>query len=324
MIKISQNSLQLLLAVWYFIGSFLFSSYSFAQKQIKADSVTIMRQETQRQFNLDPQQPLTDRVRVTSPETLQMFREAGMSPREHELTTDERSQLKQVLAALPPLHQKVLKEHLRSINFLDNMPNTALTTTLNSSSFPVFDITVRAAIFHQTASEWMTEKERTCFKAEGSSLEVSCDIGSLSALLYVLLHETTHMVDGTLHLAQTSGFSKGIWSDRTRITAEYSPALFDSTRYRGGKPLPIRQAPSLYQSLSTTPFVSLYSTSSWNEDLAEYLSVYHFTQKLKQPFRIILRDNGKEVLVYEPLKSKLVRSRLKEMKQFYQVPAQQG
>ena len=35
----------------------------------------------------------------------------------------------------------------------------------------------------------------------------------------------------------------------------------------------------VYQALRRTPFVSLYSTSSQHEDLAEYLTVYDFTQK---------------------------------------------
>lgn len=296
-----------------------------AQSQKKADSTAILCGETQRQLGLKPDQPLIDRVQPASEETLRMFREAGMSPGEHPLTNSERKQLEQVFASLPPLHQQILKGHLRSISFLDNMPNTALTSTVSSGAdCPVFDITVRAAIFNQTASEWMTEKERTCFNPVNSQAQVFCDIGQLSALLYVLLHETTHMVDGTLHIAEEAAFSKGIWADRTHIASQYSHPLLDSIRYRGGKPLRIHQAKPLYQSLSATPFVSLYSTNSRNEDLAEYLSVYHFTQKLNQPFRIIIRDKGKDVYKYEPMKSKLVRSRMKEMARFYSLPGANG
>ncbi|MEO6282919.1 MAG: hypothetical protein ABIN80_13435 [Dyadobacter sp.] len=243
------------------------------------------------------------RLQPASEKTLQIFKDAGMSPIEHTLTAEESGQLEKVFAELPPLHQQVLKEHLASISFLDDMPNTALTSTLNfGSDFPVFNITIRAAIFKQNASEWMSEKERTCFNAANSPLVVSCEIGQLSALLYVMLHETTHIVDGVLQIAK-GNFGTGTWHDITRIAPEFSDALIDSTRYRGGKPLPIDRAEKLYQALSLTPFVSLFSTSRWHEDLAEYLSVYHFTQKLGQPFRITIRDKGKEIFIYEPMKS---------------------
>jgi len=76
-------------------------------------------------------------------------------------------------------------------------------------------------------------------------------------------------------------------------------------------------AKDLYQIIKSTPFVSLYRTSSWLDDLAEYLSVYQFTRKLKQPFRIILRKNGREVFSHQPMKSKLVQRRIKKMKRFY-------
>jgi hypothetical protein len=226
---------------------------SFSQK-IGADTTALTLTKVQQTFGLDAQQPLIDRVQNTSGKTLERFRQAGMSPTQHALTNAERGQLEKVLASLPPLHHHVLKGHLRSISFLDNMPNTALTAIVNyGSDFPIFDITVRADILNQTASEWMTEKERTCFNPENSSIEVSCEIGSLSALLYVMLHETTHMVDGTLKLAQMPEFSSGIWQNRTKMAPEFTRDLLDSTRYRGGKPLPIESAKDLYQILKSTP-----------------------------------------------------------------------
>ncbi|QNF34800.1 hypothetical protein HUW51_19470 [Adhaeribacter swui] len=321
MVKVSLKCGPVRATLMFLIGVALTTADLLAQKTRNIDSLAIWRRETQEKFKINPEQPLQERVKPASAETLKMFRDAGMAPTEHTLTTAERQQLQEVFAALPPLHQQVLQNRLRSISFLDNMPNTALTATVNpDAKFPVFDLTVRAAIFKQTASEWMTEKERTCFKSTGSSLAITCDIGSLSAMLYVILHEATHMVDVSLQIGQSAGFSKNIWKDRTHLTATYSHSLLDSTRYRGGKPIPISKAKAVYQALSHTPLVSLYSTNSWNEDLAEYLSIYHFTQKLNQPFKITLRNKGKEVWVFEPLKSKLARQRFGEMKRFYQTP----
>jgi hypothetical protein len=45
--------------------------------------------------------------------------------------------------------------------------------------------------------------------------------------------------------------------------------------------------------------------------------VYHWTEVLKQPFRIVILEKGKELFVYEPMKSDLVRGRAGQMKRFY-------
>ena len=89
-------------------------------------------------------------------------------------------------------------------------------------------------------------------------------------------------------------------------------------RFRaGGAVLSINQAESIYASLRRTPFVSLYGSSNWYDDLAEHVAVYHFTEVLKQPFRIVIREEGKEIFLYEPMKSDLVRGRAAQMKRFY-------
>jgi hypothetical protein len=220
---------------------------------------------------------------------------------------------------LPPLHQRVLKAHLRSLSFLDNMPNTALTSTVSAPA-PLFDITIRAAILPQTATEWLTEKERTCFVATDSAWQVAIEAGVRPALDYVLLHEATHVVDGAgqrLDGTAAKPFTAGIWQDRTLLAPGFRHALLEHIRFRGGPPLPTIQAAQLYTLLQQTPFVSLYGSTGWTEDLAEYVTVYHFTHKLRQPFRIMIRQNGQEMFGYEPMKSALVKRRVRQMKRFY-------
>lgn len=273
--------------------------------------------------------PLLERIGCTSDEVLQQFHAAGMTPQPHELTAAERRVVANALAALPPLHQRVLKARLHRLSFLDNMPNTALTSPVTARQ-PLFDITIRAVILKQTATEWLTEKEQTCFAAADSACQVAVEAGLRPALDYVLLHEATHVVDATLHLtpaysaagqrldsAAAKPFTAGIWQDRTRAVANFRHALLEHICFRGKPPLPPTQAPQLYTLLQQTPFVSLYSTIGWTEDLAEYVTVYHFTRKLQQPFRLVIRRNGQEVFRYEPMQSALVQRRIRLMKRFY-------
>lgn len=278
---------------------------------------------------LHPATRLTDRVQDTPAAVVQRFEDAGMSPRAHVLTATERRLVANAIAALPSLHRCVLKKHLRSLSFLDNMPNTALTSTVESTApDPLFDITIRAGILQQTASEWLTEKERTCFSANESTVQVAIEAGVRPALDYVLLHEATHVVDATLKLTPSYSetgqlldsvtakpFTAGVWQSHTLPLPSWRHALLLQIAFRrGNKALPIANAAQVYSSLQQTPFVSLYGSTSWAEDLAEYLTVYHFTRNLHQPFKIVLRQNAQQIWAYEPMKSALVQRRMRQMK----------
>ncbi|NBA88344.1 hypothetical protein GVN16_21405 [Emticicia sp. CRIBPO] len=308
--------------LFVFLLSIFFSSAinpAFAQAEKKDD--------IQKKYGLSPDTPLISRISPAPERVLTIFHNAGMNPTEHALTPEEYKKVDLALKKLPALHQSVLKDHLASISFVDNMPNNALTSTLNTTdSFKVFNITIRAGILNQNVSDWLTAKEQTCFDTTNSDWSVSVDAGKLEALLYLLLHEGTHVVDGALAMMPLpennadfgkNGFTSGIWEQRTTLASKYSDEILQNTRFRTGKVVPADKATGLYRALQQTPFVSLYSLSSTHEDLAEYLSVYHFTQKLGQPFRIIVRQAGKDVYTFEPMKSKLVKNRINTMKQFY-------
>jgi hypothetical protein len=304
------------------------------------DAPTAQRAEAVRRHGLDPTSPLESRVKDTPEAVLRMFKEAGDTmPTAHALTEAERLKLSAAFAALPPLHRRVLGERLRGVSFLDGMPNTALTSAVNPGEpYPLYHITIRAAILRDDVSEWLTWKERTCFEAAGSPMSVAVEAGKLDALLYVLLHEATHVVDDCLRItpaipagdqpaggAPAGAFTEGVWSGRTTPSPRYRDPLLERVRYRaGGQTFAIDQADSVYTSLRRTPFVSLYGSSNWYDDLAEYVTLYHLTEVLKQPYRIVIRKEGQEAFAYEPMKSDLVCGRVGQMKRFYEDGRQGG
>lgn len=320
-----------------YITILMLSSAAFISPLItkgQSTSLDSSQQETvvQKKYGLDPSKPLAKRIGNTPPEIIQKFRDAGMSPTIHRLSKTDSLKVVRAFQMLPPLHQHILKEHLLGISFLDNMPNTALTATINpEDQFPVFTITFRAEILKQDVSQWLTEKEMSYFTKDFPGFRIAIEAGKLDAILYVLLHEATHVVDGSLGILAmdqnkgTSGmavnlksFTRNIWVDRTSICPSYTDSLTSQSRFRGGgRLLPMELARQIYQSAAKGPFVSLYATSSWHEDLAEYLTVTHFTKRLKQPFRIIIHEDQKEIFIYEPMKSATVSSRISLMKYFY-------
>jgi hypothetical protein len=270
-----------------------------------------------------PESPLSSRVEKAPESVLAAFREAGMSPKEHVVTPEEMAAVTAAFNQMPPLHQRILTEHLEGISFLDDMPNTALTSTvLSSDSVRRYHITFRTAVLHQTISQWITEKEKTCFSLDDTSIHVTIQAGNEPAIVYILLHETTHVVDGSLALFDGLGsnfkrnFTAGVWTSHTTMLSHDSLLLTNHFR-RGGRVHPISEACGLYGALAKTPLVSLYSTSSWNEDLAECLTVYHLTEVLGQPFKILVTKAGHPIMAYEPVKNKKVWRRMQFLSFFY-------
>lgn len=262
---------------------------------------------------------------VPAPESVfKKFTEAGMDPVNHVLTEAEQQKVEKAFSLLPPLYKKILEAHLQSISFMDNMPNTALTSTLETGdSSKQFNITFRAGILHESISEWATRKERTVFDTSANpALSVAIDAGNLDAIVYVLLHEATHVVDAVLNLSPhaaadslqaPTAFTKNIWRLFNTPVAKYSDSLLEKSRFRSGKVQPISAAIDMYRALAKTPFVSLYATASCYEDMAELLTIYHLSSKLQQPFVVYVKEHGKIIWAFEPMKNKLVKKRVKQL-----------
>lgn len=282
--------------------------------------------------HIDPASPLDSRVGETDPSVLKMFADAGMpAVIAHVLTEAERNSLSRAFTALPPVHQRVLRERLRRISFLDGMPNTALTSTVDpDAATPVYDLTIRAGVLRESVSEFLTNKERTCFDFSGSTRTVAVEAGTLEAVVYVLLHEATHVVDRALGLtpvesrtpaADADLLTTGVWTDRLTVASAYANPLLDGLVYRrGGRPIPVSDAHNVYGGLQRTPFVSLYASSNWHDDVAELVAWHHLTSRMGQPYRIVVRERDQEVLVYEPMASPLVQRRLRLLTPIYDTP----
>jgi hypothetical protein len=266
---------------------------------------------------------LLEKVAPAPESVFKMFREAGMAPVDHPLTPVERAKVEAAFAVLPALHQKILASHLKSISFMDNMPNTALTSPVaHDDSAKMYNITFRAGMLHETISEWATKKENTLFdRAENSVYTVSIEAGTLDAFIYVLLHEATHVVDAVLKitphpddaaaLVAPTAFTKGVWHKMNIPVGKYIDPLLEKTLYRGGDRVSINSATEIYRKLAEMPFASLYATASWFEDIAELATIYHLTHVLKQPFYVVVRKDNTELLRYEPMENKLVKKRLR-------------
>ncbi|HUA81832.1 MAG TPA: hypothetical protein VL997_15765 [Dyella sp.] len=218
---------------------------------------------------------LMEKVGAPSQLAINTFKDAGMLDiKAHTLTDEERQKIKAALAALPPLHRRVLLDRLDHLAFVDGIPGEGTGLTSPGAHHGHYDITLRASIITESLSTFLTTKERRDFSSDDSGITVTMKGLGTDALHYVLLHESTHVVDQTCRVTFTahSKFVQGIWKEAHTLDAPWDASLLNETFFRTHKPLDIQKATAVYDVLSTGPFVSLYATASSAEDFAELVA----------------------------------------------------
>ncbi len=252
----------------------------------------------------------------------------------HRLSGKERMIFARNLKRLPPLNRKVLEERLIGLYFIDNfLGSAAADWVLDENKKLHFYIIFNPKILAMSLSEVLTWRERSCFiPSEGYSVNVDCGRGH-DGILYALLHETTHVVDYTLKITpfvekdmapvprvseKSTEFVRGIWKD---IGATVTPYAYrkDLTFYGlgGGPKLHLSDAEKIYREFCGSPFVSLYGSMTWAEDIADMVTFYHLTEKMNLPYLVRLSKGKDELFRCEPMKEEAVRKRLAHLDLFY-------
>lgn len=244
-------------------------------------------------------------------------------------TVEEMAMIGEYLEKLPPLHKRVLRERLVGIYFIHTFWGSGMADYVLDDQDELYAIMIiNPETMKHDMSAWMTYRENTIFKKDDGSIRVAVDCGTeYNGLMYALLHETTHIVDYVKNYtpypdrdmkllgkarAETE-FVKHVWADFNGPVARYDdPRRKDIALYgfRNGPHLSLKDAAPLYDILSRTPFASLCGWIAWPEDLAEYVTWYHVTNNLKQPYAITAFVNEKPVFTFTPFSSGLVGRRV--------------
>jgi hypothetical protein len=263
--------------------------------------------------------PLRARVGAPPADILDAYRRSGakeVGP--HSLTDAEWKTVDAAIAALPRAHREVLQGHLRRISFVDASPGAG--NALTSPAEPacgegLFDLTLRAGLLGETLTTFLSGKEAGLFTDDGSGTTVRIEAGAMPAAPYVLLHESTHIVDGVLGLSRRTDavFRRNVWDAERRkaLAPHLATNPIDGIAWRGGAKRAIGDAASLYRGLRRTPFVSLYASVAPSEDLAELVAWQQLSARWHVPLRIVVRRaDGSTAFAYKPLQAPAVRARL--------------
>ena len=260
---------------------------------------------------------LMARVGPPSQSAIDEFKKAGMEGvRPHTLTAPERAKVATALASLPALNRHVLDKKLRYLAFVDGIPGEGTGLTGQVEKTGLYDITLRASIVNELLSSFLTTKERRVFSDDGSGITVAVEGTGTDALTYVLLHESTHVVDSACGITAEphSQFTAGIWTAHREMVSELTPSVAASTYFHGGHPIGIGKAAAVYDALAQTPFVSLYATASRNEDFAELVAWDEVLKQHEGNLVIEVHDaHGKILERWEPLTFPKVQKRFAEV-----------
>jgi hypothetical protein len=268
---------------------------------------------------------LMARVGAPSPAAVDEFKKAGMEEvRPHVLTAPERAKVESVLASLPELNRRVLEKKLHTLAFVDGVPGEGTGLTSRDGTTGLYDITLRASILDEPLSTFLTNKEQRVFREDGSGITVTVTGTGTDAVTYVLLHESTHVVDFACGItAQPQrGFGAGIWASQKEMVLELADSIAAKTYFRGGSRVPMGQAAAVYDALAQTPFVSVYATAEPQEDLAELVAWREIQKEHHGGLVITVKDaQGKTLGRWEPLSFPAVARRFAEVDRLL---AQQG
>ena len=285
-----------------------------------ADLPALGRLET---FGFDPASRLEDRITVIPPAMLNHYRDWDKRPdyAAYKPSDSDKALLMEYLRLLPPVYERTFKARCAGIYFVSGLMGNGITTWVIGPEDKVyFNITLNPAALKTGLSETLTKRERSCFIPR-SGWDVKVDAGGkYKGLLYALLHEGAHGLDYAAGISPycddtmpkyywpaesvSGSFFYKTWSG---YSVPYKRSDFHGrdlvTFYGlgGGPKIDITEAKYVYEGLKKSPFMSLYGSKSWAEDLAELATFAVLTGKLGQPYKVLIQYPD-SLTTLEPMK----------------------
>ena len=303
------------------------------------------KQELYAQLNATVSGKIADRV-ATMPEKyiralqkydLSIGASGAENYKQYNPTDADKNLVAEYIALLPDGYQKILQKKLLRIYFIENFSGGGMTDwVVDNNGNVLYYLVFNSSVLNRQINDWLTFKSNSIFEEDArQKIKINID-GGYQALLYVLLHEGSHIVDYELaitpymdqgnkeYLARTgeeTEYTKNIWASQNDPKQQYKIAEEKNLNfYRSFSSVPYVNGSKIigyYLKLKESPFVTIYSTKAWYEDFADLATYYHISEKLGSTITVEVEEDSKRILIFNPMKSKLVKLRLGIMEQFY-------
>ena len=143
--------------------------------------------------------PISDRLSISNEIVLDYLKrmDNNDSYSIYLLSESEKDMLKEYIELLPGQYKEILKNKLIGIYFINNLYGNGIADYVVDENNEIYTILIiNSTVFNCTVSELVTEKENSCYNADNDNINLNIEINdAYTGLLYILLHETTHIVD---------------------------------------------------------------------------------------------------------------------------------
>ena len=310
--------------------------------QVKSDSAKLLSS-----YEFNRESDLVSRIKTIPDITLSMWKkwDNRESYTSYTPTAVEILMIERYISLLPPLLKRVSKDRLVAIYFVNDFLGSGATDFVLDHHDDIYVYAIfNPDTLKTSISEWVTYRESTCFDFSddptGASppARITIDCGDeYTGFMYILLHEATHIADyidnltpylhpglkrwGLTKDQESTDFTSPVWQDFRKPIDRFDFDLRDKVSFYGlndGQRLQADNGLSIYRDLSQSPFVSLYGSMNWGEDLAEFVTWYHFTTVLKQPYAINIHQKDVKRQTFHPMQFPEVRRRIQHITMFYE------
>ena len=281
-------------------------------------------------YDFDPSTPLVDRITDAPEELLALYsseENTYLSP--YRPTPDERVQLGEVFDRLPVRHREILERRLIGVYCVDDFAGSGMADYILGPNDDLYaTLVLHPRVFTMSAAEILAFRANTAFSHDDPAVELVVDLSEeVSGLAYIVLHESTHIVDyverhtpyvepGMNELfgrsTRDTSFTDQLWSGYRTLGPSVDFVYQTDLRFYGlggEPPLTNGEIAAVYEALSRTPFASLYASVSWAEDFAEYVTFHYLVHGLGARYVIRVVRDGESVFTYEPMESPAVVNR---------------
>jgi len=318
--------------IFFAVGFFFLTSLAVASDAIRSELLKTPV-HNYKNYAFSPNSFMVSRVSKTPEFVLQYLKDMDKeeSYASYMPTSDELKLIDSYIKLLPGANQKAMQDTLLGIYFVKNFKGSGFTDFVLDEEGRIYTILIlHPDTLRVGFEEWVNLKEGSAFLDDDESVSVKVKCKSdYVGLLYILLHESTHILDYTTpitpypepNIKEVRGgaespykneFTKGVWAEYDKPIKKYVRSYDGKVSFYGlgGDPkLKLSQASKIYKELSSTQFSSLYATQNWAEDLAEFVTWYHYTQVLGGDYEIVVSKEGKELFSYKPFTNPLVKDR---------------
>jgi hypothetical protein len=225
--------------------------------------------------------------------------------------------MSEIFKVVPKEIYNIWDKYVYGFYFCDNLGGSGITGIIQKNGKSVGAIIlIDSKLIQQPANDWISYKENTVFTAKNFQLKIKIENPNeekkYSALEYILLHETGHLLQDIENISpyfrdeyRNFGkyiFFKEMWKheNETLIADNKFPERNRIKFYSNDKLFLDTEGLEIYASLDQkTPFPTLYGATNPDDHFAESLVSYVHIFLQKKPWELEIKDSKGKVFTFQ-------------------------